>query len=1188
MTSESNSDGNAPGSDENRDELDRFAEAVKRFETGHTVVVDVESESGSASPLIDLLPRSAGPVNRVVCGPTGRAEVGGVVEDFGIDEFRDGVIVLENAQWADPTSLGRLQRLVRKDEQKLLLVLAHPPLSGVEGWWIDQLASAAGGRENVIRLSVGGGEESVASRDLDPGAADLIVASGLLTGPISVPIAAQLLQRDQSEVIEIGESLVEQGLLGQTRGGYVAVSGHSGLAFGEARIGHVADRLAHAMEAAGESAAIVGGLRLAAGQPAQAFPLLKQAAVDAERRQAAGEAFHLAESALRASDETGAGDPDELGELHLICGRFLRSAGRTEWARAHLSEATALIEGVARIDALGFAAAVADDAQHPQEAERTVALAEHQAAIAGETAKLGSLLTFRARLLNRLGFAEESEASLAKGMAILEEGSSAYQRFNALQNKAWIHFDRGEAKEAEVAFGRLRDEARELEGEPSVADKEAWRARALFASGHPTEALGAISTVEELAARHEVEAPLFLAQLGLADAGLTYGRHEEALAAAERVLDLVERQLPAWENLARSLRATALFKLGRLEEARREIAAALDATPEGSDGWRYRIRCRALQMEIEAEAGGRWPEREAEDLADLMLQARFYGWAAELLCAIGEHGKRTSAAEEAMAIAVKAGQPMLAARAAHAGSLWSDPAAAPVILEIRGLEWQIPSEWEEDWRALPQVKGALDAPEPTADADTEATMAALDEALRRAGLAGGDVVLSPAQRRSKGLVRRPRSIRPLTLVAAALGVVVIAAGTAFGVAQMTGEEPAAAASATTEPPAVTTTLPPTLEETEIALPEGRGLAGIAPHRGDNARTGFVDSAGLTEATGYYWRFQTGGAIDASPVAFGQQLYVGSTEGTFYALDQGSGNQNWTKPAEGRISTAPALGQADFGEGPVEMMVILVDDEGVVRALRADDGSEEWRENLGARIRSTPVVAEGEVFVATTDGRVHAFELTTGDRIWTYPDGEEGIGVVSADLTYEGGFLYVGTQEGLLHVVDVTSNPPEACQFEAREAITLNVVVADSVAYVPTNGQTIWALPAGSCEGTVPERQPFYVTEAPIDVAPAIVGDTIYLPSSRFLYARSLETWEFVWPADKVTGESSISAPPVVTTDAVYFADEDGVVQAVDLSTGDLLWKWRTGLLVRGSPAVVDDAVFVVSHDTFVYAVGGPG
>ncbi|MFV1961645.1 MAG: PQQ-binding-like beta-propeller repeat protein, partial [Acidimicrobiia bacterium] len=195
--------------------------------------------------------------------------------------------------------------------------------------------------------------------------------------------------------------------------------------------------------------------------------------------------------------------------------------------------------------------------------------------------------------------------------------------------------------------------------------------------------------------------------------------------------------------------------------------------------------------------------------------------------------------------------------------------------------------------------------------------------------------------------------------------------------------------------------------------------------------------------------------------------------------------------------------------------------------------------------------------------------------------------VSADLTYSEGVLYVGTQEGIMHIIDVSSKAPELiCEFDALAAIEANPLVVDNVVYVGTMGQTVWTLPPGSCEGSVANRQFAYAVDAPVTVAPAIVGDIMYLPEGRFLYARNLATNEFLWPpGTTAVAEAVISTPPVVTADAVYFGSEDGVVHAVDAQTGELLWRWNTGLQVRSALAVVDGVVFVASGDGFVYALG---
>ncbi|CAN5786924.1 hypothetical protein BH23ACT5_BH23ACT5_15120 [soil metagenome] len=421
----------------------------------------------------------------------------------------------------------------------------------------------------------------------------------------------------------------------------------------------------------------------------------------------------------------------------------------------------------------------------------------------------------------------------------------------------------------------------------------------------------------------------------------------------------------------------------------------------------------------------------------------------------------------------------------------------------------------------------------------------------------------------------------------------LAAGTAWAVSGMQPEAPPATVVVqVTSPPPTVPEL--TLEQTELPTPPER-VTGDSFHRGDQGRSGFVANAGPREVNGYYWRFSTAARIDASPVAYGSNVLVGSADGTFYALDQTTGSESWRMATGGEISAAPGMGQVTLGEGQSAMLALVVSHDGTIRARDAIQVGrpEVWStpRSLGAAIRSSPVVYENRVAVATSTGVVYGLDLDSGEVVWTYPDAEStdaGLGPVSAALSLDDdGILYVGTEGGELHLVDMADGA-NLCVFSAGEAITVNPIVADGVVYVPTRGFTIHTLPAGACAGSVPNRLQLYITERAVEIAPAVVGDVMYLPDGRFLYAIDLrpdrESAD-LWPPSTVAAEGLITAAPVVANDTVYFGSADGVVHAVDATDGSALWTWRTGNTVQGSPAVVDGMVFIASRDGWVYAVG---
>lgn len=1171
-----------------RSSADLMEGALADFLAGNGTVVAAETFDGSAASLVAHLPSDLAPTVRVAAGEATRARSGCLAGEMGLERLDGQVVVIEQAQWGDPTSLGRIQRQVREAESPFLLLLAWIP--DTDGWGIGRLKDSARRHAILHEARLEDGPASVAP-PADAAGRDLVLAAGLLADSISVNVAARFLEMGEDATLDLAESLVDSGHLRETRRGFHSVVPPASLQAGEARQGHVAGRLASILEETDGDPAAVGCLLRVAGEPERAYPVLLEAARIAAAKGAAGEAYHLAVAALEAADEAGLDHPSQQGELHLMAARYLRVAGRSEVAASHLEEAVARLEGVERIDALGYAAAVADDRQRPQEAERILAVGEWEATRLGETAKLGSLSTFRARALNRLGFATEANAVMEKAKALLALGSNPVQRLNAETNQAWIAFDRGQVRLADTHFTHVRD-LTDPGDHAALADRSAWRARVLFAVGRPEEALAAVAEVRELATRAEVEAPLFLVDLALTEGNLSFGRYEEALAAVDRVLDLVERQLPAWENVSRANRALILARMGEAEEAGRELEAARAATPRGADGWRWRCRIEAVELEAQARAGRSWDRRRAEDLVDLLLQAQFFGWAAELMCLMAEQDASSEVAEEAMALALRNGNPLLAARAAQAGKLWRRPGAGASVRAVRAMEQHIPDDWVEDWRSQPGVAEALAAPDPQDDEAATANAATLERAFRKAGLADDGSALSPAQRRHRGLVpSRGRSRRgPLRLAAAVVGVVAVAALTSLGVAQLDADEDPPAVTVVREVAAPAEAAPEqelSLEETQIEVPAGVDvLDGTAPYRGGPGRTGVTEATGTRQVDGYYWRYETAGPIIATPIAYGRNLLVPSTDGTLYALDQTQGDVAWTIETGGRLTASSDVATVEAQEGQRPALAVIAGEDGVVRARNAvvELESEAWSVSLNSGVTSSPVIAEGKVFVATIDGVVHALDLVAGEEVWRHPAEGEGLGTITATLAYDEGVLYVGTEEGYLHLLEAETGE-ERCNFFASADIVAGPVVDDGAVYVPTRGNTIFVRPAGACNGSVPGRLPLYGTETPVEVPPAIFGDVMYLPSGQFLYAIDLGDNSHLWAPSTVNLDDVISAPPVVAEGVVYVGTRSGLVRAVDGETGETLWEWRVGNFVRASPVVVDGAVFVAGGDGVVYALG---
>jgi len=119
--------------------------------------------------------------------------------------------------------------------------------------------------------------------------------------------------------------------------------------------------------------------------------------------------------------------------------------------------------------------------------------------------------------------------------------------------------------------------------------------------------------------------------------------------------------------------------------------------------------------------------------------------------------------------------------------------------------------------------------------------------------------------------------------------------------------------------------------------------------------------------GGMWRFsprQRPGGIISTPAVAPEALYVGDTNGYFYAREALKGEELWQFKAAGPIMASPVI------VGPRVYFGAL---DGFLYALDRFHGELLWKLGFGAPIHATPVVASGRLYIRTGDGRLHAIE-----------------------------------------------------------------------------------------------------------------------------------------------------------------------------------------------------------------------
>ena len=1174
--------------------------------------------------------------------PAAQSEIGFIAERLHLDGAPEAGLV-HDAQWADPTSMGLLQRRMADDEG-VLIVLAYGDTSAPQTLPLRRLVDVAERRGKVDELELGPlttsdltaiADQATAERVIsltdgiyrdveglledwvadgsirigdrrievsgqlpqtwsgagttDPSALDrpqrkLAEAVALAKRPVSPAVAAVLLGLSEEDALDVGERLSDLGLVAESRDGFTPggdlVGARITESIGEVRTSRTYRELGDAFTAAGLADQLpgpVGLYYLEAGAAEEAIPLLDAAATAAIERDALAEAVPYLDGALAALAATGASDPALEGRLLLARARYYRIGGWSDLAADDLRRAIALLDGTARVDALGFLAAVEDDRQDVQTAEVVVAAALAEAEALDATAKLGSLLVFQARVLNRLGFPAETDASLDKGGAILRQEGSPFQRHLAAFNTARVDFDRGEVAKAAPVFERL---VGDTEDHTSKAEYLSWLARAQLRGTRPHEGRVSVDEAIRLGDETGTSGPVFQGYMALAEGGIAYGRYAEALEAADGMLGYVLQQLPAWENAARYLRAKCMLGLGRIDDAAAEIAAAILLCPPGINGWRWRLRCEAVQLAVAAEQEAVWPKERAEDLTDELLQFRWFDVASELMAVRAAEEDDEDLARQGAALALRIGTPTVAAQAVEAGDLWSGPAAAEVGRQVKDVAAHVPDEWLETWAARPEIAAAVATPDLSDDEYTAVAAAlegGLNEALVEAGLADPYEVLSPAQRRDLGLIRR----RPSRVARVAVGAVIALLVLIIVVG-------AAAVFAATRP---------SLEEKELALPSAdQPFTETWPGFGaGNARTGASLATGVREPAGFYWRFGGGGApFSASPIVLGQKVVVGNPDRNIYMIDRRAGDSVVRTVETGGPVTVTGAGAVLGGErGNTQLMVYVPSEDGRLYAVDAKAGRLRWSYPLQSSV--SPVVDEsaGLVYVGLDDGRIVALVAArheeTDGFFWATEPGTP----VTTDLTLSGGKIYYGARNEL-HMVDVGSRSNVSCKAPAEGDFRTPVVV-DPYVFAANEDGVVHVLETGTCKWLGNWQVQEVVT-----VKPAVVAGVIYQPTENGINAMSVSDildppdcaeppcvgplW--AWPGvEDERFPLSTQSSPSVAGGLVYFGSNDGNLYALDVLSGELVWEWSEGRNIAASPAITDGVVYVASFDGTVVAIG---
>lgn len=234
--------------------------------------------------------------------------------------------------------------------------------------------------------------------------------------------------------------------------------------------------------------------------------------------------------------------------------------------------------------------------------------------------------------------------------------------------------------------------------------------------------------------------------------------------------------------------------------------------------------------------------------------------------------------------------------------------------------------------------------------------------------------------------------------------------------------------------------------------------------------------------------QTSSEIIAAPAIAEGRIFVRSHDGRMAAFDINDGSRIWVQE-----HAAPPLSLRGNGAPRYDRGYVLVGhDDGVLMALRADNGVPVWQQQVGlsegrtdlerlADLDGDIAIADGYVYAVGFDGQAMAVDIAGGTPLWAR-DLSAVNGVAQGDQ------LFVSSAQGHVLALD-RFNGGALWTQEALEYRWLSTpaVVNGYVVVGDLDGYVHWLSPI---DGTLVARE--RVSGDRIRTAPIAVGDTVYV------------------------------------------------------------------------------------------------
>jgi outer membrane protein assembly factor BamB len=269
----------------------------------------------------------------------------------------------------------------------------------------------------------------------------------------------------------------------------------------------------------------------------------------------------------------------------------------------------------------------------------------------------------------------------------------------------------------------------------------------------------------------------------------------------------------------------------------------------------------------------------------------------------------------------------------------------------------------------------------------------------------------------------------------------------------------------------------------------------------------------------------------------------------------------------------------------------------VYALKESNGQLLWKFDLGSKqaypwrfdyFYSSPTLYANKLIIGGDDGYLYMLNQNDGKLVWKFKSN----GIIRSTAAVFDNTVVVGDMDGTLYALDIKdgkekwnfktmgdSLKSENFGYDRKAILSSPVVNGNKIVFgcrdgflycVDTNGKLLWKMD---------HRISWVISTVAIKDSFVVTGTS----DGHFVQAVNLNTGNQIW---KTQTSTLFWSSPLIVGNVVYIGGFDGNEYCLDLFTGKRISKFQTGGTVLSSAVLDGDHIYLGSDDGYLYSLSG--